>query len=182
MITEDFTKNVPDWREIKLDNAQMILEEGKDYVKHLTYSSDKITNRAFAILAILIPITSAMIGYAVTQRDKPDHFIYYIILGAAVCLIVIMFGLGKLIFPRLFMTPGRAPKEVYTADFLGLNFDPDKARLALVLNEIKSCQKKIDYNESQISDRMKLLKVQLIGIGLLFTISTVAILIHVLLL
>jgi hypothetical protein len=148
MTKNNFKIQVSDWTKINVDNAKFILEEAKDYVKYLSDASDKITNRAFAILAILIPITSALIVFVVNEGIKPvDSYeaIYNLLFIAIIAL-----------------------RDLCIKEFLGIDFDAELAKLSIVLGEIEASQVKIDYNEKQVSDRTKLLKYLMLSIGILF--------------
>jgi hypothetical protein len=175
MTPQKFKIEVSDWTKINIESAKFILEEAKTYVKYLSDTSDKITNRAFAILAILIPITSALIVFSVNERFKPligDKVISYLMLFVIIGLIATMFGLSSIIFPRMFMPLGREPKQICTPEFLSVNFDIELAKLSMVLNEIENCQAKVDYNKSQNSNRTKQLKHAMLSLGLIFVIAT----------
>jgi hypothetical protein len=167
---DKFTIKVPDWTKININNAKFILGEAKDYVKYLNDASDKITNRAFAILAILIPITSALTIFIINEQVKPVddykdvcYLLYIVIIG----LIAIMFGLSKIVFPRMFMPLGREPKDLCTKSFLGIDIEIKLAELSIILNEIEAAQLKIDYNEKQVSNRTYLLKFLMLSIGVM---------------
>ncbi len=175
MSPQKFKIEVSDWTKINVDNAKFILEEAKTYVKYLSDTSDKITNRAFAILAILIPLTSALIVFSVNERFKPvigEKVIFYLMFFVIIGLIAVMFGLSTIVFPRMFMPLGREPKQICTAEFLSVNFDIDLAKLSMILNEIENCQSKVDYNKSQNSRRTKQLKIAMLSLGLIFVIAT----------
>ena len=175
MSDQKFKIEVSDWTKISIDNAKFILEEAKSYVKYLSDASDKITNRAFAILAILIPITSAMLVFVVNEKVKPilsDNVIPYLLLSVIIGLIAIMFCLSKIVFPRMFMPLGREPKQIATDEFLAVNFDVELAKHSIVLNEIENCQSKVDYNKTQNSQRMKQLEYAMLSLGILFVLAT----------
>jgi hypothetical protein len=176
MSEKKFKIQVPDWTKINIDNAKFILAEAKEYVRYLSDESNKITNRAFAILAILIPITSAVMIFVVNNAIKPvDGYknITYLLFIVIIVLIGIMFGLSKIVFPRMFMPLGRQPREICISEFLGVDFDAELAKLSIVLGEIEASQVKIDYNEKQNVYRTTLLKYLMLSIGILFILIIV---------
>ncbi len=177
---EKFKISVEDWTKINSENAKFILEEAKDYTKYLSDSSDKITNRAFAILAILIPITSALIIFVVNEEIKPvDGYktITYLLFVVIMGLIAIMFGISKIVFPRMFMPLGREPRDMCSEDLLGVGLTDDLAKLSIILSEIEASQVKIDYNEQQIAHRTTLLKNLMLSIGILFALIVLTLLV-----
>ena len=175
MSYQKFKIEVSDWTKINIDNAKFILDEAKAYVKYVSDVSDKITNRAFSILAILIPVTAALMVFVVNEKVKPvfsDKVIMNLLLLVIVGLIAIMFGLSKIVFPRMFMPLGREPKQICTPEFLSVNLDVKLAQLSIVLKEIENCQTKVDYNEGQNGRRTKQLEYAMLSIGFLFVIAT----------
>lgn len=179
METKSFEMPVSDWTKVKIDNALFILNEAKDYLKNLSDISVRITARAFSILTVLIPITSALIAYLVGQSTKGIsniHFIIYYVSFIIIVLIVIMFFLGILINPRGYMPLGRRPVDLCSDEMLGVNLTAQLSIIALVLSEIETCQAKIDFNERQNIERTNLLKRCIKSVAILFALSSAALL------
>lgn len=178
MTAPKFKIQVPDWTKINPANARFILGEAKEYFAYTASESGKITERAFAMLAILVPITSALLAFAVNERLRlafHDSVLTYLLAAVVVALITLMFGLGTLVFPRRFMAPGREPKELCTDAFLVADYAPADHELALVLSEIEGIQAKIDFNDPQNARRGTWLKWLMRGLGALFIAVVVAV-------
>lgn len=177
MTTEKYKIPVSDWKKVGIDNAKFILTEAQTYAKYVSEESGHITARAFSILTVLIPITSALIAFVVgqTMKGNPNYFITCYIIAIVTGFIVIMFFLGKLVMPRLSMPLGRIPSNICTDEMLGINHTKELSMIVIVLNEIEDCQQKIEYNEDQNNLRTKKLHMCMKAIGILFAIAIIAI-------
>lgn len=161
MIEKPYYVPVSDYRKAGIENCKFIYQNAFEYVKDTTERSNRITVRAFSIITILIPITSAIIAFLYNQVqtgsiNKPILFSLTVIV--VLCLLVIMLMLGSVIFPRLFMPVGREPKLVADDEMLGVSLEKEYALIALYINEIENCQAKIEYNLLQNLNRTRLLK------------------------
>ena len=173
MIPPKFTIDITEWKTVNIESAKYILHESNTYLKYQVDSTDKITNRAFSILTLLIPITSVIVAFFINEKYKPvycDRSLNILLLIVLVALISIMFFLGKLVFPRLFMPLGREPRVIAIQDFL-INAD---SYLALVLAEIETAQERMDYNEIEIAARVKTLKNSMISLWAIFIFAVLA--------
>ena len=177
MTTDKFQIPVSDWTLVGIDNAKFVLLEAQTYAQYLSDVSSRITARAFSILTVLVPITSALIAYVVgqTMKDNPNYFITYYIVLIVIGLIATMFFLGKTIMPRLFMPLGRKPIEICNDEMLGVTLSKKLSLISIVLNEIENCQQKIDFNELQNTSRNKMLNSCMKAIGILFAIAIIVI-------
>jgi hypothetical protein len=181
MESQNFKIPVSDWTEVGIDNAKFVLAEAQSYVKYLSDVSGRITARAFSILTVLATITSALIAFVVKQAiDSPttNTFITYYTVAIVIVLIAIMFALGKVVMPRLFMPVGRSPIEISNDELLGVTMEKKLSFVALVMNEIENSQNKIDFNERQNAERQTLLNYCIKAVGVLFALSTVTITIY----
>ena len=181
-MTPKFQIPVSDWEEVKIENAKFVLTEAQTYAKDLSEASGHITARAFSILTIFIPITSALIAFVVgeSMKGNPNYFITFYIIVIVTSLIVIMFFLGKLVLPRLFMPLGRQPAAICSDEMLGVKLTKELSIIAIVLNEIEDCQQKIEYNECQNNQRIKMLERIMKAGGVLFAIAIITIAVYLL--
>ncbi|MBU1759227.1 MAG: hypothetical protein KKB19_00100, partial [Bacteroidetes bacterium] len=176
-----FKIEITDWTNIDLVNAKFILSEAKDFCKYQNDNSDKITNRAFSILSILLPIVATLIIFIVKEKSTPtfsDDLVFKLLSFVVIVLLIIMFFLSQVVFPRMFMPLGREPKDLCSSDFLGTTLKKENAQIALVLNEIEATQLKINYNKKQNLTRTTKLKWSLISIGILCLISLSIVFFH----
>lgn len=148
------------WKNFSIDSVEFILNENKDYLDYTLAESDKITNRSFSLLLLISTILSAIIGFT---YSKIGNLLFDKIVYVNFCLIVLLsftvIFLGKLIFPRQIMAKGRIPTELAKQEFLNNpKLNKEEHYLALVIQEIENCQKKISYNLQSNSERLSDLK------------------------
>lgn len=175
MKTEKFEIKVDDWKLVGIENAKFVLNEAQAYVTYLSDVSSRITARAFSIIVLFFPIIGLFIAFIVKQSmnmPNSNQFLTFYTIAITIALIVIMYGLGKIVRPRLFKPIGRAPKEICNNELLGVTLEKELSMIAIVFNEIENCQDKIDYNEQQNEERTKNLDFYLKSIGFLFALST----------
>lgn len=181
MEKKGFEIPVSDWSLVKIENAKFILNEAQNYVKYLSEVSQRITARAFSALTILVPITSALMAFVIREileHEKINYVVYYSLV-IVITLIYVMYLLGKIVMPRMYMPVGRSPKELCDDNMLGVKDESELSFVALVLNEIEACQVKIDYNEEQNMERKGLLDKSLKIIALIFITSTIIITVNI---
>ncbi|HLP20464.1 MAG TPA: hypothetical protein VK174_09190 [Chitinophagales bacterium] len=181
MESQNFKIPVSDWTEVGIENAKFVLSEAQSYLRYLSDVSGRITARAFSILTVLATITSALIAFVVKQAlDSPStsNFITYYTVAIVIALIMIMFALGKVVMPRLYMPVGRSPVELCNDEMLGVTLEKNLSLVALIMNEIENNQNKIAFNERQNAERQTLLNYCLKVVGVLFALSTVTITIY----
>ncbi len=146
---------IEDWRSISVSAAKTIFEEAKEHFDFTHEIAEKITSRAFSLLILLVPIFSLYIGLfiRIDKATTPEAILYVLVaLVFVVCLMMLLY----IIFPHLYMFPGREPKELFEGNFFDLELEDQE--LAIVLNEIEACQFKIDVNSKSNSRRLQLLK------------------------
>lgn len=77
-----------DWDKVDLNNAEFILAEAKEYEKYLSAESDRITERAFAMIRILLPTVIVLVGLFVksTYNSSLSFLTIYIGISIAAAL------------------------------------------------------------------------------------------------
>lgn len=177
---EKFTLPTTNWENIPLENALFILNEGKDIINGLAERSNRITERAFSIINLLIPIILALIGISFNASIKSSlPGVIFLGLITAICsLILVVVKLGNIITPRLYHMSGREPKEISTNKLLGLSENPQNSYLALILIEIEHTQEKIEYNKNVNVSRSKTLKECIRIVAATLSAATILLLIY----
>lgn len=164
------------WKSVDITAANVIYAEANKYLTSTHDVAEKITNRAFNVFVILVPVFSLTFGYLFTLKQSNG----YVNIIYAVGLLVVVgcsFFLFRVIFPFSFHNPGRKPKELFVSQFFVL--DTKEQHLAIVLNEIEICQLKIEHNENVNSTRLKTLRNVLVVLGLTALVSVAATIISV---
>lgn len=159
-IAAYFKYRKPDTWELPADSKKGIDDKIADFIlgqadKALAYTldvADKTTNRTYAVIVLVIPITSTMIGLLVKELHQPgnlrdNHKINLYAILALLCIVVLVLLLG-IVLPRMTMGSGRGPKDLAHENMLQNEHTSDRKLLLFKLNEIKNVQYKIDYNDS----------------------------------
>jgi hypothetical protein len=137
-----------DWKSIPVDSAKFILEEGKNYHEYTLNESEKITNRAYALVLLLSVILSAIVGYTFTKLTGAD-FTVILSMNLYFSFVISFFiiVLATLIFPRSLMQKGRIPSKLAQESLLlNKKLNKDEIYLAYIIREIENTQDKIDFN------------------------------------
>ncbi|WP_158828988.1 hypothetical protein [Mucilaginibacter lacusdianchii] len=138
--------------------ANYILDQGDKALRHTLDIADKTTTRAFTVLLFMVPVTSTIISFLITELHKGPQQTYlnvgfFLLLVIACC--VNLFFLIRLVFPRNTMVVGREPRDIAVKSVLTRECSsPDKV-LILKINEIKNCQHRISYNKKQNAERIE---------------------------
>lgn len=162
---------IENWKSVDIAAANTIFTEANKYLMATHEVAEKITNRAFNIFVILVPVFSLTFGYLFYLKQSNG----YVNLIYAVGLLVVVgcsYFLFQVIFPFSFHSPGRKPKELFLSQFFSLN--ANEQNLAIVLNEIETCQLKIEHNENINSKRLRTLRNVLVALGSTALVTVVA--------
>ncbi len=166
--------NVKDWTKIPLQTLQFILSQAERKLEYSIQNSDKITNRFYSILVVLVGLFTASIGYFSSQYS--EKFVYdckyFINLSFLVILLIEILLFIKNINPRNFMGLGRSPKELSNIDLLQPNdaLSEQQQYKALLIGEINNLESKIEYNTNQNRSRLTTLKYLIYSIVFLVSI------------
>jgi len=171
---------IEDWTKINLDNAEFILKEAKDYVVYLNTESDRITERAFSMIKILLPTVVVLIGiFARSASTGKLGWIEVCTLAAISLAFYFLYQFYKLTFPRVYKPLGRNPKELGQASFYGVDpaYDEKESKIALYMNEIENSGDKIEYNEGQNLSRSKKLSRNMKGTWVSILLVSIAVIV-----
>lgn len=159
-----------DWKSIPVDSIIFILSEAKDYLDYTISESDKITTRAYSIVLLLFAILSGIIGFTFKELATANFSkILMINFCLSFTIVFLLYHLGHLVFPRKIMAKGRIPKELALPQFLtNSKLSKEENYLALIIQEVENCQKKIDFNLLKNEHRQKRLKNIMMAIAVLF--------------
>lgn len=153
-----FKQDKPKVWELTTENKDKIDDKIADFIigqaeKALAYSldvADKATNRAYAVIVLMIPLTSTAVGLLIKEasQDKRTRNVHKVELFEIItflCLAALILLL-TIVLPRLTMGNGRAPKDLAHDQMLQNDHSPERKLLLFKLNEIKNLQYKIAYN------------------------------------
>lgn len=154
--------DIQNWTRINKDLINFYLNQAEAELKASLDVHDKVTQRAFTILTILIPVLSISFGYLIRQMSEhnADKFLLVIAILVLIAASVALFFLIQLIFPRQWMILGRQPKEILISAAVDSNDEltPEQLYVGIVMGELENIQYKIDYNWAYNIQRLKILK------------------------
>lgn len=153
------------WELLDKDTADFCFQEGEKLLSSISNIGDKITQRCYALISILISICPLLVGAVVFINSelrcaKSLLSLFVLICIAAICM------LFKLVLPRNVNIAGREPRDLVNRDVLIFyNNSKDIKRNILIL-ELERLQSKIDFikksNEQRTVNFEIILKVLLI--------------------
>ena len=176
-LTDKYEDN---WDKISIKNAEYILNEGKQYMKHMTEVNSRITNRAFAILAVLIPLFTLSSNFWISKfYDNLLLFKILLVLNFSLFVFVII-KLAIIVKPFMTMPQGSEPKRITDIkELMGIDYDHNDSYLILTLYEIDDIQTKIEFNDQVVSKRHKSLSQCIDIIGIIFFLFITITLIYI---
>lgn len=135
---------------ISLPQAQYVLTEAQKSLASLNELANRITQRAYTILAILIGTSSFLYSFIwgkIITGSTISLASYWPMVLAILLVIYPFINIIKLIFPRDVYPNGRRPRDIVMEDFQEI---PEEYReQAFHLTEIKHFQSVIDLTEYQ---------------------------------
>ncbi|MCD8445692.1 hypothetical protein [Tenacibaculum finnmarkense] len=166
--------NVKDWRKIPMQNLQFILSQAESKLIYTINNSDKITQRFYSILILLIGLFTAGIGYFSNLYSKCViyNFKYFVNIIFLIILFIEILLFIKHINPRLFNSQGRYPNEFSNNNFLEPNNEitEEEQYKALIIGEINNLESKLEFNKIQNKKRLIALRNLIFSILVLMTI------------
>ena len=165
-----------EWRKLDKDSLKFIFEQSDKYVKHTFDVSNRITDRAYALILFLFPLLSLCIVTLVipTTREKFDAILLSWIFVAGAGISYCIYILLKVLFPRMFIPSGREPKTLIESNAIkNPKLENETKTKFLYITEITNNQGIIDYNEKQNSDRIEKLQLSFRVISFLLISSIV---------
>lgn len=144
---------VQNWTKIDEKSALFIFNESTKLLTHTIEIGDKITNRSYNFLLLVISMLTAVIGFSINKLLDNSLMVKYIICNSVflIAMSIVCYILIKLISPRILHHSGRIPIEICSKEFLIENY----SYLSVILNEIENNQHKIDSNLFANSKRLK---------------------------
>jgi hypothetical protein len=163
----------PIW-ELPIESKEKVDDKLADFIinhaeKALAYSldvADKTTNRAYAVIVLMIPLTSTTIGLLIKEAGlniklRNPHKVTFFEIITVLCLASLVLLL-TIVLPRLTMGNGRSPKDLAHDNMLQNENSPERKLLLFKLNEIKNLQYKIGFNSRLNAKRVFRFKVALL--------------------
>jgi hypothetical protein len=150
--------NVENWGDVDIEIYKFCFEQGQKRVITLIEDGEKITNRSYALLGVLIPLLSICVGNMINYIKKAEFgFGIVISLAGAASFVVCLYYLTKLMKSRTEYYAYIEPKGIFTKEQIEFAFNKeDHIMKSLYFNEIQHLQTKINFNRDLNKERIKL--------------------------
>ncbi|MCB0768075.1 MAG: hypothetical protein KDB96_16980 [Flavobacteriales bacterium] len=167
-----------DWKKAHLGNMLHALDQGEKRLEYSCAVAQRIGQRAFVIITLLMPMLSVLLYLLVTLAQGGKVKDFPLSIGALmlfVAPVLVMLGYAVwIMFPRSRFAEGRFPSETMSADRLvHEEYDQDKLRKAMVSEELEFLDLSIRKNEAQNATRQKHLKRLIIALCCWFLVTVV---------
>ncbi len=167
---------VDDWTKSNPESLRIIHSKAEEYFQYTHTEANDIKSKAFTFISILTPVVYFILGYfgkmAFSQHpsDFPLWFVIIICVPALICI----FACAWIIKPRLFMLPGRDPRDLARPEFVQSDYTKEEEVIALLMTEIEWLHHKVQYNKEANSKRIKVLSFVMHMVFVSVAISIVA--------
>ncbi|MDQ3110126.1 MAG: hypothetical protein M3R17_09540 [Bacteroidota bacterium] len=152
-----WTPDIKEWQNISIDVYKFCYQQGEERLNTLISDGEKITNKCYTLIGLLLPVLSICLGMLIKDISKPIlslevilSIIAVIILGGCV------FYLTKLIRSRPGYPSGIEPEKIFCAaqlEFEGLE-EEEKLLKSVYYNEMQHIQYKIEKNRTSNAARI----------------------------
>lgn len=159
--TINWIPDLKDWRVINKELADLMVKQCEAALEGSIDSCDAATNRSDKLIAIFVPISSALAVYTIPKLISISRF-YWVIkndmtyLSCLLCLIASLYGLLQCLLNAKSYTisgVGSDPKKIISNKVVDLNFTNDQQYIALCLTICQNAALRIDKNNAEAYKR-----------------------------
>lgn len=146
------------WKLTDVKSMELLFDEAKTRVADTIKDHYEISKKAFAILLVVLSITSVICGFLISQfaNEALDKVLVAIAVIAFIFSAFILFFLVNLVRPTKFHPPGREPRKVMTNElFKNDKIEGDNIYKALLYKELVHSQAQIDLNQHINTKRLE---------------------------
>jgi hypothetical protein len=144
---------------VSANAMRFVFEQAEKRLKSTLDMADRITVRAYAVLVLLVPCLSAVIGIFRNDLKGCTNAEWLLLMCCVVGLCVVLMLIVKIIYPRDMHQLGREPKVIALPEYYeNPDYPHEESYVLLLTFEIEDYQSRIDYMEKQNSKRIYLLK------------------------
>lgn len=152
--------DIIDWEKVPLDAYKLCFEQGQKRLETIINDGEKITNRSYSIITLMIPVLTICLGIIINSIKKgfgSIEVIVSIIVIAVMCFC--FYQLSKLILPRREFSNYIEPIEIVNSKRLEpTDLTEDEIIKSIYFNEMTNIQEKIDQNKITNQSRIKIFK------------------------
>jgi hypothetical protein len=151
--------SLKNWELVNKDVYKFCFEQAEKRLKDVLDDGEKITNRAYTLIGILIPVLSVFVGVLLKNFSSKTVFDFVSILSllGIVVLGICLFLLSRLIKVREVWFSGTEPQDIILSHYLEIDsLTEDESLKYMYLSEIESIQHKIDQNKLANEQRIRI--------------------------
>ncbi len=141
-----WTTDIKNWTKVSKDTADLMLSQCEAILSDNVDTSKSISAKAEKLIAILVPIASAIIVYLL----KSGQTFNFLTLTAGVAFIIlglsIYFAYQNFKHYTIYI-PGDLPKNLVASKFIDNEFSQDQQYINMILSICENVQARIDANE-----------------------------------
>ena len=150
-------------KDIDKDLIKFYFDQAEKSLKSTLELADKISVRAYALLAVVIPILTLILSY-LSKNYFGTELLSCQLLGLlwlVLIAVIISFGfLVYVVFPKDYYQLGREPKYIVKNEYYDNPEYPKEASYKLMLSyELENYQYRISYMDKMNNDRVKSIKI-----------------------
>lgn len=132
------------WELLDKETAEFFFQEGEKFLINSNSIGDKINQRCYTLISVLISICPLLIGVIVAINDEMKCIASLIALFVFICIVAICF-LAKLLLPRFSKSIGREPHQLMNKEVLRFYTDEKDRKRNVMILEIERLQHKIKF-------------------------------------
>lgn len=156
-IKIDWRPEIDNWKHTSKDLAEFFFSQAEKLLKETIEISDSITERAYNIILILIPLVSILVGFIVGYKD--DNPVAVILSG--ICVAGFLYSLyeAALVFhPKNLMFLGSEPKKLIQPVFIVPDEPQEIQIIEAIYSECANYQIRIEFNDKSNKARIQRIK------------------------
>jgi predicted PurR-regulated permease PerM len=148
---------IRDWEKVDDKIYEFVMNESEKKTKDVIEDSEKITNRAYNLINILVILIGVIVSYIIksisdNKAHEPLTILSFILL---IPILICFYKCYKLVSKRIICRNGTDPKEILISKYIEReNYDGNDKYKRLVLFAIEQNQEKISLIEENNSIRV----------------------------
>ena len=176
-----WNNTVKDWELIEDKTYDFIQSEADKKLKDSLEESEKITNRSYGLIAIMIVVFGALLGKVISYTGEDNNRYFIIVLIGSLILAYIFYNLYTLIKKRDAYSYGTDPSILFSPELLEYpNDNADDRHRRVALYNLEQTQYKITKTEianeeriNKFNNSLELFIYSLIGLAIVSLLAVI---------
>lgn len=156
-MNTDWKADIAQWSKIDIEIYKLCFDQGQKRLNTLVEDGEKITNRSYALVGILVPLLGICMGTLINYiKNHEFGFGIVVSIAGTTSFTICLYYLSQLIRPRSEHHTYIEPKDIFVSEQLEFEFkSPDHNIKSLYFNELQHIQTKIDFNKNVNASRVQ---------------------------